>query len=196
MFKKIMLLNILLILSLVTYATAGPFGLEIGMSLGQIENDSIKVSHGKYKISNIPKPHSAFETYIVQATPKSGLCWIKAIGIDINTSTHGVEIKSEFRDMKKRLEEIYGKYKIIDILLPGSIWNEPNDWMMGLIKKERFLGAIWEEGEGSTLPNDLKQVGLIASAINSNKGFISIEYSFANIDDCEAELSAIEDEAL
>jgi len=37
-----------------------------------------------------------------------------------------------------------------DMLLPGRIWNEPNDWMMELIKKERWLAALWEAEEKSS----------------------------------------------
>jgi hypothetical protein len=42
----------------------------------------------------------------------------------------------------------------------------------------------------------LKQVGLIAKPVARDKGYISIEYSFTNIDSCEAELAAEEDSAL
>ena len=69
-----------------TNAMAGPFGLNMGMSLKEIGGKPKKIANGKYEIVDIPKPHSAFESYIVQVSPKSGLCWIKAISKDIATS--------------------------------------------------------------------------------------------------------------
>jgi hypothetical protein len=196
MLKKTITMILLSGMFLVSNAIAGPFGLEMGMSLKEIGGKAEKVAHGKYNLTNVPKPHSAFEFYVVQVAPKGGLCWIKAIGKDIRTSSYGLELKSAFSDMEEKLEKSYGKHKKMDNLLQGSIWDEPNDWMMGLIKKERILAAIWEESEGSNLPADLKQIGLIASPSARDKGYISIEYSFTNMDTCEAELDAQEDDAL
>lgn len=194
--KKIIAAFVLFATFLVTDAMSGPFGLEKGMSLKEIGGKPEKLENGTYKLINVPKPHSAFQGYIVRVAPKGGLCCIMAVVKDIETSSYGFELKRAFREMEKKLEATYGKHKTVDVLLPGSIWDKPNDWMMGLIKKERFLAAIWEAAEGSFLPTDLKQIGLIAIPIALDKGFISIKYSFTNIDSCEAELAAQEDDAL
>ncbi len=196
MLKKIVAVLFLTSFLFVTYAMAGPFGLEKGMTLKGIGGNPEKVGHGIYKLDSVPKPHSAFEAYVVRIAPKGGLYWIKAIGKDIETSTYGMELKSAFNEMKEKLGATYGKHKTMDVLLPGSIWDEPNDWMMGLIKKERILAAIWEKSEGSSLPSEIEQIGLIASPTSRDKGYIAIEYSFTNKDDCEAELAAQEDDAL
>ncbi len=174
----------------------GPFGLEMGMSLDEIGGMPEEISNGKYKLGNIPNPHPAFEFYAVQVCPKNGLCWIKAIGNDIRTSVYGLELKSAFSEMKEKLERVYGKSKTTDLLMPDSIWNEPKDYMIGLIKQERHLMAIWEGTESSPLKYNLVKVGLIASAKSQNIGYISIEYYFTNYDLCEKELSQQSDEAL
>lgn len=179
-----------------TNAMAGPFGLDMGMTLKDIGGKPEKVANGKYRLSSVPKPHSAFEAYIVQVSPKGGLCWIKAIGKDVPTSAYGIELKSAFNDMKGKLEKAYGKHETIDLLMTGSIWNEPNDFMMAMIKKERILLAVWNNEKGSTLVDNIKQVGLIASPSGQNKGYISIVYSFDNEKACEAELAGQEDGAL
>ena len=44
-------------------AVAGPFGLEKGMTLKQIGGTSKQVKPGIYRVSTVPKPHSAFEGY-------------------------------------------------------------------------------------------------------------------------------------
>lgn len=179
-----------------TNVLAGPFGLDMGMTLKDIGGKPEKVANGKYKLTSVPKPHSAFESYIVQVAPKGGLCWIKAIGKDIQTSAYGIELKSAFNDMKGKLEKTYGKHNITDQLMPGSIWNEPNEFMMAMIKKERYLMAIWNADNGSTLGDNIKQIVLIASPSSRDTGYISIEYSFSNEEACEAELAAQEDGAL
>lgn len=194
--KSIVAIVIVLVSFMVSDVTAGPFGLHKGMSLKEIGGKPEKLGNGIYKVINVPKPHSAFEGYIVKVAPKGGLCWIKAIGKDIATSSYGVELKIAFHGMEEKLEARYGKHKSMDFLMPGSIWKDPNDWMMGLIKKERVLAAFWEAAEGSSLPTDLKEISLFAKPFGSGKGYIAIEYSFTNIDSCEAELAAQEDDAL
>lgn len=179
-----------------TNAMAGPFGLDMGMTLEDIGGKPEKIGNGKYKLTSVPKPHSAFEAYIVQISPNGGLCWIKSIGKDIPTSAYGIELKSAFNDMKGKLEKTYGKHETTDLLMPGSIWKEPNEFMMAMIKKERLLMAIWDAGNGSTLTDNIKQIGLIASPGSRDKGYISVEYSFSNEKACEAELAAQEDGAL
>ncbi|RME39651.1 MAG: hypothetical protein D6794_03515 [Deltaproteobacteria bacterium] len=194
--KKIIAGFVLSAAFMATNAMAGPFGLEMGMSLKEIGGKPEKLRNGVYKIVNVPKPHSAFEFYAVKVGPKSGLCWLKAIGKDIQTNSFGTGIKSAFNEMEKKLESIYGKHQRIDVLYNGSIWSEPNEWVMALLKKERVLGAIWEESKGSSLPPNLKQVALVTGATALDKGYIAIEYSFKNEDACNAELAAQEDEAL
>lgn len=175
---------------------AGPFGLGMGMSLKDIGGSPRKIAPGKYELTDVPNPHSAFKKYIVQVAPKNGLCWIKAIGKDISTSAYGIELKSAFNDMKGKLEKSYGEHATTDLLMPGSIWKEPNEFMMGMIKKERFLMAIWNSTKSSRLTNNIKQIGLDAKPNGRDNGYITVEYSFTNEESCEAELSAKEDSTL
>ena len=177
-------------------AIAGPFGLNMGMTIKQIDTIAEQVAPSVYITSKVPKSHSAFENYGVKVGPKSGLCWIKAIGKDISTSSYGIDLNSEFEEMEQKLTKTYGKSEITDLLMPGSTWNEPNDFMMAMIKKERYLMAIWEPTKGSKLKGDLIQVGLIATASGLEKGYLSLEYSFSNKEACEKEIAALEDDAL
>ena len=190
-----LLCTVVLAIGLSGQAMAGPFGLEKGMTLKQIDNAQ-QVAPGKYKVTSVPKPHSAFDTYAVQIGPQSGLCWIKGVGKELRTSVYGLELRSAFNEMKEKLEQAYGKPEVIDRLLPGSIWDEPKDWMMALIKKERLLAAAWSEKSKATLPIDLQWVGLGARAISTNSGYIAVEYSFINKSDCDAEIAKQEDGAL
>jgi hypothetical protein len=174
----------------------GPFGLWMGMRLDELNSPYTEVVRGKYKPESVPIPHSAFESYVLQVTPKSGLSWAKAIGKTIQTSVFGVELKSSFDTMEGKLVATYGKGHRTDLLMNGSIWNEPKEWMMSMVKKERFLMTEWSAKYGSSLVDSLISVFLVASALNTSSGYIAIEYSFENKPMGDTELSALEDQAL
>jgi hypothetical protein len=175
---------------------AGPFGLEMGMKLAQLPGDPKSLDGGFYKLTKVPKPHSSFESYVVRIAPSTGVCWIKGIGVDITTNSYGMELKSAFEKLRGKLDSAYGKSNLSDLLLPNSIWNEPNDWMMGLIKKERLLAAQWGSKYGSKLPSDIESITLVAFPSGRSKGYLSLEYSGVKEDACDAELAAKEDDAL
>jgi len=174
----------------------GPFGLGMGMTTADFDTALEEIAPGKYRIASVPKPHSAFEVYILQITPKNGLSWIKAIGKAIQTSVYGIELKSAFDSMKTKLAATYGKNQLSDFLMRDSIWNEPRDWMQSILNKERILMALWEPAHGSTLGDSLSSIALVAGAIDTTSGYMAIEYSFENIQAGETELAALEDEAL
>ncbi|EID0160924.1 hypothetical protein SNE98_000669 [Vibrio cholerae] len=175
---------------------SGPFGLEMGVPVSSIDKDAKQLAPYVYLTTNVPSPHSAFEKYVVKVAPTSGLCWVKAIGKDISTSSYGFELKSAFSEMNEKLTKKYGKGETTDLLMAGSVWNEPNDFMMAMLKKERFLMAVWEKSKGSNFQDNLVQVALIANPSNRDKGYITLEYSFSNKDACNQEIDSLEDNAL
>jgi len=174
---------------------AGQFGLKMGMKLNQIDKHARKISDTLYEVK-VPKPHSLFESYIVQISPTKGLYWIKAIGKDIDTSVYGTELKSSFDNLEQKLLKIYGKNKRLDFLSHDSIWSEPKDWMMGLLKKERTLASYWSKETKFKKIDNLKEVIISANPINGNKGYISLEYYYSIYDECKKEESAKEDNSL
>jgi hypothetical protein len=177
-------------------AAAGPFGLERGMTLQQV-GKAEKIGPGMYEVATVPKPHSAFESYIVQIGPTTGVCWIKAIGKTVQTGAYGTQLQTDFHGMKERLAGIYGVARVSDTLSEGSIWNEPRDWMMGLLKKERRLAALWSTDRNTAFPKaEFKTIGLFAVAIDDEQGFLTVEYAFSNEDACEAEIAKAEDSSL
>ena len=176
-------------------AADGPFGLEMGAPKGDFELEQLDLP-GVFVARNVPIPHSAFQQYILTFGPKSGLCLVRGVGHDIPTNSFGSQLRSAFTDLKGRLERLYGSHETVDVVLPGSIWDEPQDFMMGLLKKERFLAATWEQESGSTLKNNLASVLLAARATSHDEGYVGIEYVFNNHDACKEELMRLQDEAL
>lgn len=175
---------------------AEAFGLEMGTPLEKLPPREKQLQPGLYLLKSVPTPHPAFESYVVKVGPTTGLCWVKGIGKDIQVSSYGLDLKSAFTEMKGKLDKVYGQSDLTDRLFPGSIWNEPKDWMMGLLKKERYLLAGWNEKSHAKLPANLTQVGLMANATRSDKGYISLEYYFSNKDACDAEVAKQADTGL
>lgn len=183
-------------------AGEGPFGLQAGLTTEQLETalggqlTPIEGTTHLFGAPRVPRPHTAFESYALLVAPESGLCQIRAIGVDIPTSRHGLQLKSAFDDMAAALSDVYGSPERIDRLLPGSIWNEPEDWTMGLVKRERFLRAQWSSSSGASLKNELESVTLAAQASSSDTGYLLLQYTFSNNTRCEAEIKQAGQRAL
>ncbi len=177
----------------------GPFGLWMGMTTDDLRAAQIsptEVAPGKYQFDNVPKPHSFFESYVAQVAPKAGLSWIKAIGKTTPTSVFGIELKAAFDTLESKLEKTYGRFDRTDLLLTDSIWDEPRDWMQSLLSRERYLMTEWSKANGSNLSDSLISLALVCSAIDTDSGYIAIEYTFENEAAADAEISSAEDDAL
>ena len=195
--KKSLLICLFAVLVL-NNAFAGPFGLEMGWNIDQVQEsgaiilDSHDFNDGTTAYSiNPPKRHSLFSSYIVLISDKYGLYQISAESDDIYTSRNGYQIKSEFYSVYNQLVKSYGEGILLDKLSEGSIWDEPEDWMMGLKTLDRTLSAFWI---GPDINTD-KQIALLsldAEAEYSDTGRISISYFSDNAFAVEEEKEAQE----
>ncbi|BET58513.1 hypothetical protein [Geobacter sp. 60473] len=174
----------------------GPFGLWMGMTMNDFESPLEEITPCKFITPVVPKPHSAFERYVCTIAPQSGLSWLKAVGKSIQTNIYGVELKTSFDVMEQKLIATYGQQKKLDFLMPGSIWNEPRDWMQSIINKERVYMSEWSKETGASLTDSLVSVALVLGAFDTSSGYIAIEYTFENANRAEDEIAAMEDDAL
>ena len=194
--KKFKIMAIILMgLSFTANSFAGPFGLEMGMKIEEIDKNAKKLAENAYKVS-VPKPHKSFSVYYVYTCPSKGLHTIKAISSPITTNGYGEDLKSNFESMEKKLKKVYGENKKFDFLRSESLWSESNYWMMGLLKKDRTLAAYWTEEYKSKLKDDFKSISLTAIAINQGAGLIVLEYEFLNTSSCRKENASKEDDSL
>lgn len=178
---------------------AGPFGLDMGMTLKQIHKlTDIKPAKAtfEYVTNKLPKSNKAFEKYIIYVSPKNGLCKITAIGNDINTSSHGSELVSSFKAMEAKLTGKYGQNKKYDFLKSESIWSKDNDWTTALKLNERILASFWPAKEDANLIENIKTIMLEASALDQHKGYYVLRYEFKNVDACNEEINIKEGESL
>ena len=180
----------------------GPFGLEAGLTQKNIEDmigaklkplpDSVNL----YTSDKLPKQNADFEMYGLLISPKTGLCQIRAVGKNIDTDSYGLALKSRFEDLSSSLSSLYGKAETTDLLLAGSIWKEPQDWMMGLNKKERFLSVTWKGTKETPLKNNIGAISIEARANSSAQGYVYLQYTFTNDDVCQAEIEGAKKSSL
>lgn len=175
----------------------GPFGLAMGLSKAEVTalvGPDLKDVEGQQYLAataKVPRSHPRFKAYMLQVLPTAGLCAITAVGVDVRTSSHGVEMLAEFDAMVESLQAAYGDHRRNDFLRSGSIWDEPEDWMMALSRKERVLQAVWDQDAGSSSKNRVKEVILSASTTRTDAGYLVLQYRFENQDQCEAELKRL-----
>lgn len=173
-------------------AVAGPFGLSKGMTLEEVKKYGAFVSGDSpftYTAKTLSNGHPDFEIYSIILTPQQGLCKIQTAGKDVKTSSFGSELKEKHNDLVKALSNKYGSPgNNFDFLRTGSIWKDPQDWMMALLKKERTLASYWSPPERTNLPDSLLTIQLEAAASSGSTGYIRLGYEFDNLDACIAVL--------
>ena len=166
---------------------AQPFGLEMGMSMRQLERKGIEVeSQGRneYYTKEVIKNHPDFESYVLGIHPQTGLCYFRAIGKNLKTSPHGTEIRNKFDSLVSQLSKSYGNGLLNSFLKHGSIWDESRDFTMGLLEKERILQYVWDKEEGSDVRHNLDEVILGASVLKTDTAFLILQYRFSNYAEC------------
>ncbi|WP_372930642.1 hypothetical protein, partial [Shewanella putrefaciens] len=173
----------------------GPFGLAMGMTKEMFNGRLTQAKTGLYFLDKPPIPHDQFESYVVKIGEKSGLCWIKGIGKSVASNSYGMQLKGAFDEFETKLDKRYGVHERTDFLMPASIWKDPQDWMMGLLKADRYLLSVWK-GDKKPLPNDLSSIGLLAQAESSSSGYLALEYSFSNKEACDTEIKQVDDSGL
>jgi hypothetical protein len=160
--------------------TNGPFGLHRGMTQEQViqivgEDAVIKTKDDLLIVLTVPRPHPAFENYVLIFSPNDGLLQIAALGNDITTSVFGDVLQNSFIEIRSAISQTYGKPECnYDYLRAGSIWKEPQDWMMGLFRGERHLFTGWNK----SLPNGIQRISLLAQAPSTETGFLTLSYEF------------------
>ncbi|UFQ98663.1 hypothetical protein [Pseudomonas wenzhouensis] len=183
-------------------AGEGPFGLQMGLGRDIVEKMTGKTltqipgEPNRYRVDTLPKTHNEFESYVLKFSSAHGLCSIMAIGRDISADSFGIAVKSRFSELEEGLSSLYGRPEKTDLLIPGSIWKDPVDWMMAIRKEERILASSWESSVSAPLKNDLKQIFLMANATSTDKGYLKLEYAFSNYELCDQEIKQKKSDAL
>jgi hypothetical protein len=161
---------------------AGPFGFEKGMTaeqltklLGQNTLKPIPGNPGAWKATTAPKPHPAFEEYLLIISPKDGLLKVVAVGKDIQTGDSGAELQSAYADIVAGVTGKYGQPRDkLDGCNGGTGCDTSQMWMLSLLEKNRYLMTTWSP---NTISN-VHTIGVEAVALKLNEGYVSCAFEF------------------
>jgi len=180
------LMSILLTVPAVA-AEGNPFGLELGKhpseyGCSQEQNDKFT-----YRCKTVPKPHSEFEVYGLQYARGVGICWVKALGKTIENDSYGIATRERVDAIAKQLRQKYGApTKKHDFILPQSIWDAPDDWMMSIRRNERLYDYSWRSEDGFKPVGEVIQVFVSANAVSGYGGYVAVDFHFKREPQCDA----------
>ena len=161
-------------------AFCGPFGLEMGMSLSQINQRLVRpaelINGDRYKV--IPKnAHDFFVAYEVVVDQKYGLYEIQATSRDVPDTDYGFTTIRWFENIEEYLKEIYGNCRTLDYSkhrdgdLKINVLSE-------IIERSRRLSKIWDR-ETSKLPSAIEEIYLVVNAkyqYGMYYGYLTLSY--------------------
>jgi hypothetical protein len=153
---------------------AEPFGFKRGMTKAEIiaavGSKSVDKDEGDALfLATAPNPHPDFAAYVIFVSPSTGIAKVTGTSRKFQTNSFGESIQEKFKDFATALDSSYGQAKIYDYLKVGSIWDQPQEWMMGLLKEERTLVAYWSVGDSVTIMEQ-------AEADSMDSGYMTVAY--------------------
>jgi len=166
----------------------GPFGFDIGKNLSDYSGVDFSKQEKKswYIAKNVPTPNKLMDMYVLRTTDSSGICFIKGISNTIKTSKYGTELNSQYENVRGAIKKKYQaeyKEKKTNFLQSGSLWDDSQYYMMGLLKKDRYK---YSEFTAKDSTSQIQSIFIVQSALSTESGYISIEYYGKNVGDCDA----------
>ncbi|MCE5255864.1 MAG: hypothetical protein LLF89_03350 [Spirochaetaceae bacterium] len=152
--------------------SAGPFGLEFGMSEAELEEIAFidEETESGYLWIIPPKPSEDFTEYYVRISPSIGIFEIQALGKILETSAKGDEIRAEFRKIEKFLIQKYGKpTSTYDSIETDSALSDPEDWMKAIQTGDRYFESYWIAEDGAELPGKMNFILLEIDAMEDDE---------------------------
>jgi hypothetical protein len=127
-----------------------------------------------FVLSTAPEPNQEFESYILYVSRTTGVARVVGLTKNVSTNVFGDQLKALFMVVARRLVASYGEPdQKFDFVRPGSNFKEPQDWMRGLLKEERYLLDGWDLAEGVVISEE-------AVALETDKGYLRVEFEFDN----------------
>ncbi|MQP65564.1 hypothetical protein GE253_09420 [Niveispirillum sp. SYP-B3756] len=182
--RKSLFLSLAFFVALSNSAAAGPFGQDASQQRNQL-NIIKELSPFKYEIKP-NKTHPAFESYIANIHPDTGMCMIRGVGITKRNDKYGIEVRRVFEDLREQLSRVYGSSDLFNHIKTDGIWKDDDEWMMAIYKKERSYQASWDNESHAQLKDGIIEILLSVSALSDSSGYVTVQYRFSNWDKCKA----------
>lgn len=170
----------------------GPFGLAGSMSVEELKKLDFKQSGSDPDIFRgmVPKHLEGVSTYTVLATPKSGLCRVRAMVTVETVNGSGDQLRQKVDELADMMSIKYGKHSSKSTYIGQDVYRRnPQYWMMGLKEESVEYAYRWQAGKASQpLPTDLEDIEIMAVGSSSDSGYAAIQYTFRNFEDCMKEI--------
>lgn len=184
----------LLAVIIASTAFAGPFGIEMGMTLAQVRAVCKTVPEhldGDLYLITPSKAHSQFEMYAIRIDSEYGAYWLKAVSKEIHTNSHGNELLGSFNGIVESIAKTYGDYEKID-KQEGYAGSQPSLFMHALRQGARVRAAVWMREYRSNLPDDISSIAIMISPHEYRDiGTVMLEYNFSNYATVEAKADTV-----
>lgn len=168
-----------------------PFGFVMGTPITQVDPKAVKISD-QYQYAVQPvKPFDGFDVFIVQATPKAGLCWLMVATIPVQVSSgRGEELVEAYFKFVEVSTKNFGKPSDVVLLeTEDNPFKQPHQFMFSLLNQDRTIFTMWDAKQGAELPDNLTRVVVhLTAPDDSSSGRIAVEFAFKNEFACELEV--------
>ena len=179
----------------ITNAYAGPFGINMGQPLSELDVADKDFNGFRAFLRSVPKPHAEFEGYAVLVSDERGVCSIAAFSKNYDNDKYGITIRNTISSLADALDKKYGSHRLVDNLLSGALWKNPEDWVMAIFQNERNYTYYWENPQVSNGEN-LSEIQLSAEAFSQDTSRILLRYHSKDYDKCKSEIDATENDSL
>ncbi len=163
-------------------ATAQPFGIAMGTPMSALDLGKPRSSTGPsyYDLLSVPKSHSSFNTFIVEALPAVGVCGLTAISPAFTNDPSGAKVLSTFDTVKNQLLAKYGTP------FEDDSEKAPPATQDGVLLNPQDLvrATIWFSRPEKPLPDNVLIIYLVLAVLEAEGIHVGGSYTFDNHDDC------------
>jgi hypothetical protein len=149
-----------------------------------------------YDCPLVPKPDPRIEAYVVHATEKTGICYVKGISHTQRDDSAGLHTMALVDALAAEFAEQYSKdYASSKILVSQSLWYEPADWMKSIAHGERFYSYSWQATAGQPYADNVDAISVGAKSRGGTAGYAVVEFYYANNTACERAMRQMDSKA-
>ena len=150
-----------------------------------------------YKATSLPQnPPGNDGDYRLVIGKEAGLCQIAVFWKINSDSRYGDRTQEKFEQLENALDKKYGsgtKYKFVRA---GALWDDDDEFMMSLLKDERYHSSYWDDEDGQKVPASTQIISLEALGTSSSSAMIKLSYQFKNFSECKKERETVDNSML
>ena len=178
--KKTLLIALLMMISAMLFA--GPFGMEFGWSLEELEESGVytwmpdKQGSVTSYYANPSKSHSMLSYYIVFIDDEYGLVEVRALSDECYSE---YQIRNVYDMLKPQLSSVYGEPEEIDEISWNSDWDGPENFIRAMLYGDRVLISMWYPEPSE---NGVERVFLGVLPNDEYSAYVAVEYYSKDFD--------------